>query len=309
MSKYLVTGGAGFIGSHIVDSLINQNQEVLIIDDLSSGFESNLNSKADFFKADIRSKECFEKIIEFKPDFVIHTAAQMSVSVSMKDPVLDASINICGLLNILEACRKSGPLPYFVFLSTGGAMYGDIKELPARENMPAISSSIYGRSKRASEIYLDMYNSVYNLKFCSLRLGNVYGPRQNPHGEAGVVAIFIKQILNNKQPKIFGDGTITRDYVYVGDVVLAVQSCVEKKPENIFHIATGKETSVNQIYSNVCLALDSLVKVQYSENRPGDSQQIYLDCSLAKTELSWESTVDIENGIKQTASWFINNGK
>jgi UDP-glucose 4-epimerase len=305
--KILLTGGAGFIGSWVADIFIQQGHEILIIDDLSSGVESNINKHAEFVKCDIRDKELLSKVFkDFKPDVVDHHAAQINVRTSVDDPVYDAEINIIGSLNILELCRVHS-VNKFIFASTGGAIYGQPELLPADEDTKAMPISPYGTSKYAVEKYMNYYNEIYGLGYASLRYSNVYGPRQNPHGEAGVVAIFCNKILANEPCKIFGDGTQSRDYVYVSDVaqanILAV--CANS---GCYNIGTGVETTVLQLSR---LLADSIkgysVDIEHTEKRAGEVQRISLDNSYSKDQLGWSPQIDIKQGINQTWKWFLEN--
>lgn len=305
--KVLVTGGAGFIGSHIVDALITKQHEVVIIDDLSSGFRELANPHAKLVVADIRSVEAQQTVRQFAPEAVVLAAAQMAVRKSMEDPRFDAEVNVVGQVNILEALPKSSPKPpHVVFFSTGGAMYGEQKVFPVNEEHAA-PVSIYGTSKLAGELYVDFWKRVWGLTATILRPGNVYGPRQNPHGEAGVVAIFAKKLLAGEAPTIFGDGTITRDYVYVKDVVAAVMTSIEKKVEGTFNIGTSVETSVKEIFDHVAELCGSKITPQYGSYRPGDSLRVSIDPSKAKKVFGWVPQYGIAKGLAETVEWFKNN--
>ena len=303
MTKILVTGGAGFIGSHIVDALLESGNEVYVIDDLSSGSIDNLNSGAQFIKVDITSPAAAEAIKKISPDVIVHAAAQMSVSQSMKDPVNDVNINLIGLLNILSALDVN-KLPYFVFISTGGAIYGEQDIFPAPETHEIRPTSVYGQSKYASELYLGLWRRVYDLKYGVVRLANVYGPRQNPHGEAGVVAIFCKKLLAGEIPTINGTGEFTRDYIFVSDVVNAIEILIKGKSLGTYNIGTGREISVNNLYQVLMQAVKMDVKPAYGPQRAGDQQRSVIDSALASKELSWQVKVSFEDGIKKTWEWF-----
>lgn len=305
MKKILVTGGAGFIGSHIVDRLIAADNEVFVVDDLSSGFKENVNSQAKFCQLDIRSKEAAALVAEFAPNVIVHAAAQMSVRESMRDPKNDADINLLGLLNLLVPatsldCR-------FVFLSTGGAIYGEQESFPAAETHQIKPDSIYGLDKYFSELYLDFWERKHALKWTALRLANVYGPRQNPHGEAGVVAIFYKRLLNGTLPIINGSGEQTRDFVYVKDVAEAVLAAVEKVEAGIYNIGTGIETSINDLYDMISKSLSLDVVAQRGPSQVGEQLRSVIDASKAKQVLAWEPEVQLVAGLKETAAWFKNN--
>lgn len=305
MAKVLVTGGAGFIGSHIVDRLIELDHQVVVIDDLSTGNLDNLSDHARFFQQSICDQEAHHTIRKFVPDIIVHAAAQISVSDSMINPVKDIDVNLAGLLNILNACPQD-KLPYFLFISTGGAIYGEQKTIPADESHPIQPASVYAQSKYCSELYLDLWQRVYGLTYGSLRLANVYGPRQNPHGEAGVVAIFSKKLLAGEQPKIFGTGEFTRDYVYVEDVVAAVELMIHKQDQGIYNIGTGLETSVNELYKQVASALNSDLQPIYAEQRPGELTRSSISSQKIQNHLHWQAKVSFAEGIKETVAWFKN---
>jgi UDP-glucose 4-epimerase len=247
--KSIVTGGAGFIGSHLVDRLIASGHEVLAIDNLSSGRTSNLNDAAQLEEMDISDERICPLVARFKPDLVFHTAAQISVSLSAREPVMDAETNIMGTLNVLDAIRNAPGAPAkFVFVSSGGAMYGEPEQLPAAETLPAMPASPYGASKRAIEVYLPVYKHLFGVRHVTLRLANVYGPRQDPHGEAGVVAIFSRAMLAGKPVTIFGDGKDERDYVFVGDVADALVRGADGEGEGPYNVGTGVGTNVNTLF-------------------------------------------------------------
>ncbi|MCL4156594.1 UNVERIFIED_CONTAM: hypothetical protein GTU68_022627 [Idotea baltica] len=303
MSCVCITGGAGFIGSHIASVFKSQGDEVVVIDDLSSGSKENLESGIKLYELDIRSEECQKVLKEIKPDILIHTAAQVSVSKSMNNPKFDADVNIMGLLNILNAF-DSESLPYLVFISTGGAMYGEQEEFPATEEHPAFPTSFYGLSKKVSELYLELWHNTFGLNYATLRLANVYGPKQNPHGEAGVVAIFYDKLLQGEEAVIYGDGEQTRDYVYVEDVASAVNAAVKSNANGIFNIGTSIETSVNHLYSLVTDILGSSKKANMAPQRAGEQRRSAISASKAKEILNWEPKKDVEQGLKETAEWF-----
>ncbi len=303
MARALVTGGAGFIGSHISDMLISEGHEVTVLDDLSSGSRSNLQPKIKLEMLDLCSKEAREFVAKLSPEIVVHAAAQISVRVSMEDPALDTKINLVGLTNLLQSFQ-AGKLPYFMFLCTGGALYGEQKTFPAPENDPIEPTSCYGLAKRLSELYLDLWERMYGLEYVSLRLGNIYGPRQNPHGEAGVVAIFCKALLSGKTPIINGSGEQTRDYVFVGDVVNAFKLALRKRVKGSYNIGTAKESSVNELYSLVAKALKSSVNAQNGPAKPGEQMRSCIDYGKALSTFGWKPEVSLEEGIRRTAEWF-----
>lgn len=303
--KIFVTGGAGFIGSHVVDAYVELGHEVMVVDDLSTGKVENLNSEVRFEKMDIRDQGIVKLLTEFDPDIVNHHAAHILVGKSVADPAHDAEVNIMGTLNLMQAAIKAKTVKHIVFASTGGAMYGN-KPTPFDESMMPQPFSPYGISKRAAELYLYFFFNQYEIGYTSLRYANVYGPRQNPHGEAGVVSIFIENLLQSKQPVINGDGTQTRDYVYVGDVARANAQALESMISGEFNIGTGIETDVNQIYQLVSQACNKgHVVPDYGSPRPGEQQTSSLDCSKAKNELGWKPSIDLQKGIKLTAEYFL----
>ncbi len=246
--KILITGGAGFIGSHITDAAIDAGMEVVIIDNLFTGKKENLNPCAKFYLADIRHKDIADIFADEKPDVVCHHAAQVSVRNSVEDPCLDAEINVVGSINVIDNCKKFG-VKKIVFASSGGAIYGEQEKFPAPEDHPARPDSPYGAAKLSVEHYLYIYKKVFGLKYIALRYSNVYGPRQDPHGEAGVVAIFTGKMLSGQTPFINGDGGQTRDYVYVKDVVQANMLAFQSDAEGPFNVGTGIETDVNRLYA------------------------------------------------------------
>jgi len=308
MAKVIVTGGAGFIGSHIVDLLISHGHTVEVIDDLSSGRAENLPAAAKLHKLDIRSTEARAVIDQLKPDGVVHAAAQMSVRMSMEDPTFDTSVNVSGLVNILDALSRSrtvgAPAPFFVFLSTGGAIYGEQESFPATESHRIMPASVYGLSKRVGELYLDFWSRELGLPFAALRLGNVYGPRQNPHGEAGVVAIFNQKLLKNEIPTINGTGEQTRDFVYVADVARAVVTALEKRVTGTYNIGTGKETSVNELYDQICRAVGHRPEPNRVPAKAGEQMRSVIDAGAAGRSLGWHPEMTIERGLEATTAWF-----
>lgn len=301
--KILVTGGAGFIGSWVADAFIKEGHKVLVVDDLCTGIEGNIPKKAEFTKGDIRDFLLLEEAFSnFKPDIVNHHAAQINVRRSVEDPVFDAEVNIIGTLNLLELSVKHN-IKRFIFASSGGAIYGEPKKLPADENTYPIPISPYGASKYAIEKYLGYYKAVHGLDYVALRYSNVYGPRQNRHGEAGVLAIFCNRIMSGKPCEIFGDGNQTRDYVFVGDVAKANILSVNS-PSGSYNIGTQRETSVNDLVTTLRKLTKREIKVEYSPPRAGEVLRIYLNIQLAKLVLGWFPNVNLEDGIRQTWKWF-----
>ncbi|NND72674.1 MAG: NAD-dependent epimerase/dehydratase family protein [Rhodothermales bacterium] len=303
--KVLVTGGAGFIGSHIVDALLDRNHEVHILDDLSSGFRDRVNPDAAFHELDIRSSEAADLVRAEGCEVMIHHAAQMDVRRSVADPSFDADVNVRGFLNIVEAGRTSG-LRKVVFASTGGAIYGEPDFVPQDETHALNPISPYGITKLTTEKYLYFYLVQYGLQHVALRYANIYGPRQNPHGDAGVVAIFCQRLLKGDPVTIFGDGSQTRDYVYVGDVVEANLRAIEHSNSGVINIGTGVETSVNELYSILADHLGVSTPANFEPARPGEQKRSVLDNTLAATSLNWRPAVSIEEGLRKTADWFKN---
>jgi UDP-glucose 4-epimerase len=301
----LVTGAAGFIGSHLVDRLITDGFEVTGIDDLSSGKIENLPAGFDLREMDIRSPEVQQVVADVRPDFVFHLAAQISVSISAREPQLDADVNVGGALNLLEGIRAvEGKSTKVIYITSGGTAYGDPEIVPADENTPIRPLSPYGASKYAVETYLPIYQKLCGLEYSIIRLANIYGPRQDPHGEAGVVAIFAKAMLAGKPLTIFGDGKDERDYVFVGDVVDAIVRAGNGSLQGPFNVGTGVGTSTNRIFELVSKFCGHATPAVHGPPRPGDINRISLDSSRAGRELAWSAQVDIEDGFKTTIEWF-----
>ena len=300
MKKVLVTGGAGFIGSFIVDYLIDKGFEVIVIDNLSSGNRDNLNEKAKFYEADIRDKNTLDIFEKEKPDCVYHLAAQINVRDSIKDPLKDSKINILGTLNILDSCIKYN-VKKFIFSSTGGAIYGDNCNIPTSEKEKEEPLSPYGISKLTIEKYLKFYKNVHGLDYVSLRYSNVYGPRQNSKGEAGVVSIFINKILSGENPAINGSGKQTRDYVYVKDIAKA--NVLALSLSGIYNVGTSKETSVNELFSKIMGKMDVSNEVIHSPEVKGEQMRSCLD-SRKLTGEGWKIDYDLDKGLKETIEYF-----
>lgn len=305
--KILVTGGAGFIGSHIVDRYIELGHSVTVIDDLSAGKKENLNPRCHFINIDITDAKEIEKIIDKeKPEILNHHAAQINLRKSVANPVYDARINILGLLNLLESGIKHN-LKKVIFASSGGAIYGEARVLPTPENYePKLPLTPYGITKMASEQYLRFYFNKYRLPFVILRYSNVYGPRQDPFGEGGVVAIFAQKLLNGEQPIINGDGKQTRDFVYVGDIVTANVLALKKNVNTALNISTGIETSINQFFHLLATPTNSSVAEIHGESKSGDQQRSVLDNTLARTILGWQSKTPLIAGLEKTVRFFEN---
>jgi UDP-glucose 4-epimerase len=296
--RAIVTGGAGFIGSHVVDALIAQGAEVAVVDSLVHGTEENVAAGAELHVRDIREPldDVFDAV---RPEAVFHLAAQADVRVSVERPVEDAEVNVLGTVRILEAARTHGA--QVVFASTGGAIYGECVE-PAREDSECEPLSPYGTAKLAAEEYLRSYNRLYGTRHIALRYGNVYGPRQDPHGEAGVVAIFLGSLSRGEQARIFGDGGQTRDYVYVGDVARATVSTIGNEG-GVFNVGTGRETSVTELYELCARVAGSDISAEHVPARLGELHRSFLDTTQAAESLGFTAMVDLEDGLRATWEW------
>ncbi len=303
--RILISGGAGFIGSHVADALIERGHRVTILDNLVSGSEENVNRRAKFHKFDIGNRKRLEKLFEkVQPEAVFHFAAQINVRTSVENPSADAETNIMGSLSLIELAAKHG-VKKFVFSSTGGAMFDDTTPRPTSESIPAAPLSPYGIAKLSIEHYLRFFREVRGLPYVILRYANVYGPRQNAHGEAGVISIFLTRMLEGTAPTINGDGMQTRDYVYVGDVaeanVKALDSAIE---EGVFHIGTGIETSVNDIFRMLNWQFGKAFEEVHGPAKPGEIAASALNARRAKEILGWEPKVALSEGLVATATWF-----
>ena len=301
--KILVTGGAGCIGSHLVDELIKLKHKVVVVDNLSTGKKRNLNQKAKFYKIDICNPKLFEIFKKEKFDVVFHYAAQIDLRKSIEDPIKDAKLNILGSLNVLENCKKY-KVKKIIVASTGGAIYGEAKIIPTPESYLELPLSPYGIEKLSVEKYLNYYQKIFNLPFVALRFSNVYGPRQNSKGEAGVVSIFCDKMLNGKKVVINGSGKQTRDFVFVADVVLASILSLKKGKQGIFNIATAKETNINTIFRKLKKLTNSECKETHVLAQSGGQKKSCLDYSLAKKKLGWKPKYNLDKGLKLTVEWF-----
>lgn len=302
----LVTGGAGFIGSHVADALIEDGHTVHVMDDLSTGRLENVPDAATMHTLDIRSEDA-AALFEREPfDVMVHHAAQMDVRASVDDPSFDADVNVRGFLNLAEAGRKNG-LGRIIFASTGGAIYGEPDYTPQDENHPLRPVSPYGITKLTTEKYLYFYQKQYGIDYVALRYANIYGPRQNPHGEAGVVAIFTERMLSGEPPVINGDGKQTRDYVYVGDVVRANLDALYYGGSGIFNVGTGIETDVNELFRTIRDLTGADIEEKHGPAKPGEQQRSVLGYEYTQRELGWTPEVGLKEGLAQTVEWFKNN--
>ncbi|NCQ12187.1 MAG: NAD-dependent epimerase/dehydratase family protein [Bacteroidetes bacterium] len=301
--KILVTGGAGFIGSHIADALINAGHNVHIIDDLSGGFRANINTKATFHELDIRSAEVEELWKAEQFEVMYHEAAQMDVRRSVANPIYDADINVKGFLNLMESGRKNG-LKKVIFASTGGAIYGEPEYVPQDEVHPLQPLSPYGITKLVTERYLFFYEQSYGIQWIALRYANVYGPRQNPHGEAGVVAIFIEKMLVNELAFINGNGEQIRDYVYVKDVVQANIKALNYPKSGIFNVGTGKESTVITLFRNLKQLTLTTIPEDYKPAKAGEQMRSVISTEKITKEMGWVCQYDLKVGLAETVGWF-----
>jgi len=301
--KVLVTGGAGFIGSHIVDLLVEKGHTVTALDDLSSGRRENVNPKAKFVKMDVNDPKLAELFTGERFDWVDHHAAQISVVVSTREPLADARVNIIGTLNVLEQSRKNG-IKKFVFASSGGTIYGEVPLGAADEGTVFVPVSPYAVAKAAIEYYLNFYFHEYRLPFISLRYANIYGPRQDPFGEAGVVAIFTRAMLDGKTPTIFGDGKCARDFVFCKDVARANLMALETDKTGPYNIATGTATDVNRLYELLSAETGFKKPAKRGPARPGDLRRSILSPEKIGRELGWHASVKLSEGLKQTVEFF-----
>ena len=301
--KILVTGGAGFIGSHVVDAYVAAGHDVLIVDDLSTGRESNLNPHARFHLLDLRTSTLDDLFAAEKPEIVNHHAAKASVRESIVEPALYADVNVTGGINLLECCRKH-KVSKFIYASTGGAVYGEPRYLPADEAHPVAPLDPYGVSKAAFEFYLPLYFKYHNIRYTILRYANVYGPRQDPYGEAGVVAIFTGRMLAREQVTINGSGEQERDFVYVGDVAQANVLALHKGDSGTYNIGTGVGTSVNTLFAEVKRIVGSDQPERHGPAKVGEVFKIWLNADRARRELGWHPASDLDQGLQLTADFF-----
>ena len=302
-TKILVTGGAGFIGSHLVDRLVQEGHQVSVIDNLSTGKRKNVNKQAQFYKMDIQSRTIEKVFKKERPIVLVHLAAQMNVRVSTEDPAFDAAVNILGTLQLLDHAVRHG-VRKVIFASSGGAVYGEHDTLPSKESHQTDPLSPYGISKLAGEKYLAYYSFVSGLRYVALRLGNVYGPRQEPEGEAGVIAVFSRQMLNGNQPVINGTGMQTRDFVYVDDVVESIMITIAQDVQGVYNVGTGEETSVNDCYKILKDLTGSECKEVHGPAKKGEQHRSVLDVSKIREELEWDPQVSFYDGLTRTVEFF-----
>lgn len=301
--RALVTGGAGFIGSTLAEALVGAGAQVSVVDDLSRGQRAQVPDAADFHQLDIVDERLPSLVASIAPEVVFHQAAQIDVRRSVAEPVLDTRVNVLGTVNVLEACARAG-VRRVVFASSGGALYGDTTVLPTPETHPCSPASAYGAAKLAGESYGAVFHQVHGLEFVALRYANVYGPRQDPHGEAGVVAIFAQRLIAGEAAVINGDGTQTRDYVYVDDVVAANLRAAETSTVGAYNIGTGRACSVNELYELVARAAGVERPAQRGPAKPGEQRVSCLDVSRAASLLDWRPRVSLEEGVSRTVAWF-----
>jgi len=306
MSKVIVTGGAGFIGSHVVDILLENHHEVLVLDNLSSGNQKNLNPKAKFIKMDICSEQIDTIFNEFRPDFVAHLAAQIDVRKSVTDPIFDATVNILGGINLLNSAVKYG-IKKFIFSSTGGAIYGESEVLPVPETYLPKPMSPYGTSKLAFEHYLGLYQRLHGLNYLILRLPNVYGPRQSPEGEAGVCSILTGLMLKGKKPVLYGYGTPQRDYVFVKDIARAFLLGLGKGVNETVNLGSAKGTTVREIFDIIANTVGYNEEPELAPLRPGEVQTIFITGDKAYKVLGWQPQIDLKSGLIQTVEFIRDN--
>ncbi len=301
--KIVVTGGAGFIGSHIADAYVAEGHQVFVVDDLSSGDRRNLNPQADFHMMDLLDPALPSLLSKISPDVVNHHAAQMDVRRSVEDPLFDARINVLGLIHLLEGCKRVG-VKKVIYASSGGAIYGEQELFPTPEDHPKRPESPYGVSKLTGEYYLNYYQSAFGISPVSLRYGNVYGPRQRADGEAGVIAIFIRHLLDDAAPKINGDGKQTRDYVYVGDVVAANLRALESSYTGAVNVGTGCETDVLELFRLLCERIGSKAVAVHAPAKIGEQRRSCLDISRAQERLGWSPRTPLSEGMDSTIAYY-----
>ncbi len=301
--KILVTGGAGFIGSHVADRYVALGHEVAALDNLSTGQRANLNPKCRFYEMSLLDPELEETVLQFAPDLISHHAAQVNVRRSVEDPVFDAQVNVLGSIRLFQAAAKAR-CAKVIYASSGGACYGEPPHIPADEETPVRPLCPYGASKYAAEKYLELFGDLYGMRTTILRYANVYGPRQDPHGEAGVVAVFSQLLLAGRSPQIFGDGTKTRDYVFVQDIVEANVLALAGGDGRVYNVGAGRQVSDDEVYVTVRDALGAKAEAVHTDFRKGEVRHIALDASRLRRELGWKPAVSFEEGMARTAAWY-----
>jgi UDP-glucose 4-epimerase len=302
--RILVTGGAGFIGSTVADLFLSAGWEVAILDDLSSGKRENVPQGARFYPVDVRSAAAVEAVKKERPQVICHHAAQIDVRRSMSDPRFDADVNVGGLLNLMQGAVEAGSVEQVLFASSGGATYGDTEVVPTPETQPQRPVSHYGAAKAASELYLGVYRANFGIPFAALRYANVYGPRQDPHGEAGVVAIFCGRLLEDRPCTVYGDGSQTRDYVFAGDVARANLLAAERRFDGALNIGTGVETDVNALHAHLARAAGVERPAEHVPARMGEQRRSCIDPSAAAGAIGWRPEVALADGLSRTLEWF-----
>lgn len=302
--RILITGGAGFIGSTVADVFLAAGWDVAVLDDLSSGKRENVPAGARFYPLDVRSAAAAEAVRTERPQVICHHAAQIDVRRSMADPRHDADVNVGGLLNLMQAAVEARSVEHVLFASSGGATYGDTEVIPTPESHPQRPVSHYGAAKAASELYLGVYRACYGTPFAALRYANVYGPRQDPHGEAGVVAIFCGRLLDGETCTIYGDGGQTRDYVFAGDVARANLLAAERRFDGPLNVGTGVETDVNRLHELLARAARVDRPAEHAPARMGEQRRSCIDASAAAAAIGWRPEVPLEEGLARTLEWF-----
>jgi len=302
--RILITGGAGFIGGHLAEAALRQGHRVVVLDDLSTGKRENVPAGARFYPVDLRSAAAHEAIVKERPAVVCHQAAQIDVRKSMADPRFDADVNLGGLLNLMQAAVEARSVEHVLFASSGGATYGDTEVVPTPETHPQLPISHYGAAKAASELYLGVYRANFGIPYAALRYANVYGPRQDPHGEAGVVAIFCGRLLAHASCRINGDGKQTRDYVFSGDVARANLLAAEKRFDGALNVGTGVETDVVQLHGHLARVAGTDRPPEHAPAKLGEQRRSCIDPSAAAKAIGWKPEVALEEGLRRTYEWF-----